>query len=195
MEEDATPQPEETPTVEAQDEETGKTDDSESEAFRSLRKQNKKLLKRLSQFEQAKEEAEKAKLSEVERLRSELADSNARHQAYEDRLKSQAIRHAIEQEAAKQGAHYPADVVSLVDMDLIEFEDGKVMGAKKAVSAFRKSKAAYFGNGGGAKRNGGGNPPGDPPSYNTPSALDLHRMSNEDFDKFHKGVASGQIKL
>lgn len=129
--------------------------------FDEVNTKNKELSKSLAEAQTAQSEAEKrAKEAEEQlpTLKSELESTKAEwQQKYSDlearHKQEEEDRHVLETFNARMGAIksflgesvYDADMVSsLIDLESLKVEDGKVSGVKEAVEAIRKDKPFLF---------------------------------------------------
>lgn len=108
-------------------------------------KENRKLRQRLDRYESGDEPKRTDVPADVAQLREDLEEEREARQAAEQRaaaaeqaLTELRVRHAIEREAAKQGAIYPDTFPGMVDRSAIEVDDEthKITGVKDAVKAF-----------------------------------------------------------
>jgi hypothetical protein len=63
-----------------------------------------------------------ADLSEMEKLRKQVADAESQRQTFEQDRKAERTRHTIEREAGRMRFADPADAVSLIDPARIDFD-------------------------------------------------------------------------
>jgi hypothetical protein len=120
----------------------------EAERLRAaLKEANRKALadrKRVEELEALEEERKSANLSEMDRLKKQLAEIEARRRDAEvaaqraaEELKQSQIDHAIEDEARSHNKAHPELYPRLVDKSGIQIDDAKgVVGVKEAVKKF-----------------------------------------------------------
>lgn len=115
-------------------------------------------------------EHEQAKLSETEKAVARAEAAEKALTETQERLRSQALRHAVATAAAAASFHNPADAYRFLDLDAIEFDDdGEPKGITEAVAALAKEHAYLV--------KSGENPKGPQP---TPRANGTNGQMTED---------------
>jgi len=110
------------------------------ESERDLAKQLREARAELKKAAAAEEKRKRAEMDEVERLRTEAAEKDARLQALEQEMETLILRGAVERTAAALGFHNPEDAYGLADLAEITIEDGEVSGVEKALKALAKAR-------------------------------------------------------
>jgi hypothetical protein len=111
------------------------------EEARKLRRENAALRKRTKDFEDADEAARTAQLSELDKLKKQLADKDSEHGAYRQAMQERLLHQTIATEASKLGVIDPADAAKLLDWAELEFdENGVPTNTAKLLAALVKSK-------------------------------------------------------
>jgi len=104
--------------------------------------------KKLSAYEKAEQEsnavkkaAEEAQLSEIERTKKQLAELQASHQVYSQRMQEKIVQNDIEKHATKLGIIDPEAAFKLLDMAELEFsESGEPTNASDLLKKLLKNK-------------------------------------------------------
>jgi hypothetical protein len=127
------------PVSEAQNQ--GLTLEQALDALKKVRAEAAGYRTKLSTFEQAQQEAERAKLSKEEQLQAKIADLE-RAQADRDRIYQEAqVAYAVEKAATKIGIVDPDAAAKLLDLAQLEFnEDGKPKNAEKLLRDLIQAK-------------------------------------------------------
>lgn len=97
--------------------------------------------RKLAAFEAAEVERKQADLSELEKLRVQVAEKDDLYQQSINELTKLRIRHAVEMAAGRLGFHKPEDAAQLMDWaEVTVDEDGKVKGVEEALKALLKDR-------------------------------------------------------
>jgi hypothetical protein len=92
------------------------------------------------------DEAQKAQMTELEQAQAKAATAEAERDAALQRANDRLIMAALTAEAAKQGFADPADAFTLADLAEVSItDDGKVVGADKAVKTLVQDKPYLVG--------------------------------------------------
>ena len=91
--------------------------------LRRARKEAAKYRTRLRELEQAEKERRRAEMSELERLKEDLTEAQARLAELELELTQTKLRQAVVSEAARLGFADPDDAWQLLDVAAIEVDD------------------------------------------------------------------------
>lgn len=136
----STPAPAATNTPEPQAGEGKETTISLEEA-RKLRSEAANLRKRLKGYEDAEQAARDAQLSEVERSQKQLADLQAKYDAYSKTTQERIVRYEVERAAAKLNIIDPEAAATLLNRAELEFDDdGTPTNATKLLERLIKNK-------------------------------------------------------
>ncbi len=101
----------------------------------------KQLETRLSELETAEEKRKREALSEVDRLKLELQETQTKWQAAQQAAQERALRNAVALAAVKAEVVDPDDAWRLIDVAALSVdEDGAVSGAEQALKALVKAK-------------------------------------------------------
>ena len=135
--------------------------DQQQAILRKLRKAEKEL----AQFRAQQEEAEKGKLTETERWKSEAEKWKSEAEKAKESARQIKISTRFEAEAAKAGAQDLAAAIKLADLSTVDIdEDGSVTGIDAAISALKANHKFLFGPP--TPTNGVGNASGNPGAGN-----------------------------
>jgi len=108
----------------------------------ALEKDLKEKAEKLEAYEKEKSESEKAKLSEVERLKAEKAEAEAKAQAAADTLAKTLRENAFGYAALQAGCSNVSDAIKLADLSEFNAEDPE--SAKAFIEGFKKTKPYLF---------------------------------------------------
>lgn len=119
--------------------------------LRAFEKDAKAKIARLAQLETAEQERATAELSEVEKLRKQLADTQARADAAQalanaERIKTGAQAAAVALQTPFTSSEALSDAVALGAFAELEIgEDGKIPGLNEAIKQLHKTRPYLFG--------------------------------------------------
>ena len=135
------------PTVEQQGTELDNLEAIKAE-LNKARREAAKYRSEAKKAEEAEEARQRERMSEVDRLKADMATMQAQAQAAEARAQQAIIKAAVMR--AANGFNDPEDALRLLDIDALEIgEDGEITGLDTAIAGLLKSKP-YL-----AKRQGG----------------------------------------
>jgi len=110
-------------------------------ALQGANRESADRRKRLEAFEKAELDRAKKDLSEVERLKGQVAELDKRARELEAEREMMIIRSAVERAAAALGFHSAEDAYQLADLSGVEIdEDGKVSNVDKALKELVKAR-------------------------------------------------------
>lgn len=147
--EDPTPAKKPDPKTEdpSEDSEFDKLSDSSKKHYKALktevanrRHENNSLKEELATLKGEKEKAEKERLEKQGEFQKLYEEEKTKGESFRER----AIRAEIKALAVKEGLHDP-DAAALIPLSGVKFnDDGELLGAEKAVKAFKDSKPTWF---------------------------------------------------
>jgi hypothetical protein len=103
----------------------------------------KSLSERAKKAEELEKQTEKEKEEQLKQNQKwqELAENREKQLSeVTKQVEEQAVRNALQSEAAKAGITYIDDAVILADRSKVEYKDGQVIGAAETISALIESK-------------------------------------------------------
>ena len=109
------------------------------EALKAANAESAGRRKELERIAKEQEEADKAKLSETEKLQKELEEFRTKNEAFQAELRRERIHIAIVTEATALGFANPEHAYTLIDKSEIEVKDGTVSGFEKQLKALAES--------------------------------------------------------
>jgi hypothetical protein len=154
------PKPEEQPKAKTAEELQASVDRLER-AVKDANKEAASKRVRLEELERADQERQKASLSEVDRLKQQVAEAQSEAEKARSEAATVRVKTAVIVAAGQMGFQDPEDAYALLDLSKLEIEkDGKVAGVDEALKALVKAKAYMI------KKTGAGpigptNPSGD----------------------------------
>lgn len=159
--------------------------------LRIARKQLKEAQAKITSFESAASESERAKLGEVDRYKAEAADWKAKFESATTRseslLKSSAFRFAAHQ----AGVVNVEDALKLADLSEVVVDGDQVHGVDAALKSLLKGRQYLLGRTAPATSNGGGNPGTGAPEL---TKEQLRKMSPAERRELQKKALSGEWK-
>jgi len=109
-------------------------------ALKEVNSESAGRRKRLEELEKAETERQQANLSEVEKLKSQLAEITATSEALSGELQVMRIRSAVMSKARELGFGNAEDAYALADLSKVEItDDGKVTGFEKSLETLAES--------------------------------------------------------
>jgi len=116
-------------------------------ALKEANKEDAARRKKLSDFEKAEQERQQAAMSEMDKLKAQLAErdkavseAQAAHERAMAETAQMRVRSAIVAQAAMLGFQNPDDAYSLVDLATVTVADGDVKGITESLAALAKAK-------------------------------------------------------
>jgi DNA repair exonuclease SbcCD ATPase subunit len=110
-------------------------------ALQGANRESADRRKKLEAFEKAEQDRAKKDLSEVERLKGQVAELDKRARELEAERETMIIRSAVERAATALGFHSAEDAYQLADLSGVEIdEDGKVSNVDQALKALVKAR-------------------------------------------------------
>lgn len=108
--------------------------------LKRVRREAARYRTELRQHQQQAEEAKRAQLPEVDRLRADLATLQAQVAERDRAMAEQRLRSQIISSAAKLGFNDPEDAYRMLDLQEFTVENGTADGIDEGLAALRKAK-------------------------------------------------------
>ncbi len=86
-------------------------------ALKNANKEGKKRRLQLKEYEEAEAKRKKEEMTEVDRLKAEKEESDAKASSFEDRLRSMTLRTTVMTLASEQNFRSPEDAFDLAELD------------------------------------------------------------------------------
>lgn len=146
--------------------------------LKRVRRESARYRTQLRELQSQAEEAAKAQLPEVDRLKADLAKAQAAMAERETAMAAQRLRSAVLMAAARAGFQDPEDAFRMIDVSELDVDGDQVGGVDEALAALRKSKP-YLVRGAGTPAI----PPTNPAGQRALTRDDIRAMSQDEINR------------